>query len=62
MDGCDWWCVGSTSGKKPVHPEDLSVIPFYGSSLAGVNARSENLSGCREVTDFKGCPECGQLN
>lgn len=62
MDGCDWWCVGSTSGKKPVIADDLSdaVILFSGSSLAGVNARSESLSSCREVTDF--CPECGQLN
>lgn len=42
--------------------DDLSdaVILFSGSSLAGVNARSESLSSCREVTDF--CPECGQLN
>lgn len=59
MDGCDWWCVGSTSGKKTVYREDLSdavIEPFYGSSLAGINARSENFSGCREVTDFKGVP------
>lgn len=65
MDGCDcFWCVGSTSGKKPVNPEDLSDedILFSGSSLAEVNARSETLSGCGEVTDFKGCPEYGQLN
>lgn len=49
MDGCDWWCVGSDSGEKLVNPEDLSdaVIPFYGSSLTGVNARSESLAVVR---------------
>lgn len=47
-----------------MNPEDLldEDILFSGSSLAEVNARSETLAGCGEVTDFKGCPECGQLN
>lgn len=62
MDGCNWWCVGTTLGEKPVIPEDLSGadLLFSSSSLAGINAKSERLSGCGEVTDF--CPECGQLN